>query len=249
MGSRYEAIGIKQVIRLEWMNQCANLLMSGMDPIEIRAELHDYLAGRNGSDSAKERGTTSRTQAVNMLMNIWITPDTELVPFRDSAIAYLQANPVSQLAVHWGMIAAAYPFWGSVAKQVGRVLSLQDQVTQVQIFNRLKEQYGDRETVSRYARYAVRSMVAWGVLIDSNHKGCYEIGQKQSVDDPDLTILLLESALLSSPEGKAATGVLLSNPAFFPFSLPPIQADLVSQRNSRLTVVRYGMDDDLLKLA
>ena len=31
MGKRHEAIGIKQAIRLEWMQKATNLLLSGLD--------------------------------------------------------------------------------------------------------------------------------------------------------------------------------------------------------------------------
>ena len=43
-------------------------------------------------------------------------------------------------------------------------------------------------------------------------------------------------------------GLLLNNPAFFPFLLPVMTGDLVSQRCDRIDVVRYGLDDELLKL-
>ena len=152
------------------------------------------------------------------------------------------------LAVHWGMISAVYPFWFNVARQTGRLLALQDQVTQTQIINRLKEQYGDRQTVSRYARFVIRSFVAWGALKDSEAKGCYEKVAPVSIADSDLAILMFESALLASPEAKGALGLLLSNPAFFPFQLPVMTGDFVSQRSDRIVLVRYGLDDELLKL-
>lgn len=53
---------------------------------------------------------------------------------------------------------------------------------------------------------------------------------------------------LATPEAKGALGLLLNNPAFFPFQLPVITGDFVSQRSDRIDVVRYGLDDELLKL-
>ena len=66
--------------------------------------------------------------------------------------------------------------------------------------------------------------------------------------DADLAILMLESALHATPEAKGALGLLLNNPAYFPFQLPAMTGDFISQRSSRIDVVRYGLDDDLLKL-
>lgn len=248
MNKRHEAIGIKQVIRIEWMQKTANLLLAGLDAKTIRQELHDFLTVRKGDGSEGNRSDQTRTFAVNNLMNIWVSPDPELVPFRDASLVCLRECPPMALAVHWGMISAVYPFWFNVARQAGRLLALQDQVTQTQIINRLKEQYGDRQTVSRYAKYVIRSFVAWGALKDSEAKGCYEKASPVSIAEPNLAILMFESALLATPEAKGALGLLLNNPAFFPFQLPVMTGDFVSQRSDRIDVVRYGLDDELLKL-
>ena len=247
MGKRHEAIGIKQAIRVEWMQKAANLLLAGLDTKTIRQELHEFLAERKGNGSEGERSDQTRTFVVNNLMKIWVSPDPELLFSRDAS-AFLREHPSMALAVHWGMISAVYPFWVNVARQTGRLLALQDQVTQAQIINRLKEQYGDRQTVSRYARFVIRSFVAWGVLKDSEAKGCYEKAAPVNIADTNSAILMFESALLATPEAKGALGLLLNNPAFFPFQLPVMTGDFVSQRSDRIDVVRYGLDDELLKL-
>ena len=248
MSKRHEAIGIKQAIRFEWMQKAANLLLAGLDAKTIRQELHEFLADRKGNGSEGERSDQTRTFVVNNLMKIWVSPDSELITFRDAALAFLRENPSMALAVHWGMISAVYPFWFNVARQTGRLLALQDQVTQTQIINRLKEQYGDRQTVSRYARFVIRSFVAWGVLKDSDAKGCYEKSLPVNIVNTELTILIFQAALHANPDGKEALGLLLNNPAFFLFHLPSIAGDFVSQHSDQIDVVRYGLDDELLKL-
>ena len=105
-----------------------------------------------------------------------------------------------------------------------------------------------QHAVSRYAQYIIRSFVAWGALKDSEAKGCYEKAAPVSIAEPNLAILMFESALLATPEAKGALGLLLNNPAFFPFQLPVMTGDFVSQRSDRIDVVRYGLDDELLKL-
>ena len=112
---------------------------------------------------------------------------------------------------------------------------------------RLKERYGDRETVARNARYTVRSLVAWGLLND-RRKGCYEKSDTIGVPDMDLAILMLEAGLHTTPEGKGELSILMNNPAFFPFRLPAMTGNLVSQCNDRIDIIRYGLDDELLKL-
>ena len=248
MDKRHEAIGIKQVIRFEWMQKAANMLFAGLDARTIRQELHEFISDRKGNGAEGERSDQTRAFVVTNLMNIWASPDPELVPFRDASLVFLREHPSMSLAVHWGMISAVYPFWFNVARQTGRLLALQEQVAQTQIINRLKEQYGDRQTVSRYARFVIRSFVAWGALKDSEAKGCYEKSAPVIVADSNLAILMFESVLHATPGAKGALGLLLNNPAFFPFQIPVMTGDFVSQHNDRIDVVRYGLDDELLKL-
>ena len=248
MDKHHKAIGIKQTIRFEWMQRTANLLLAGLDAKTIRQELHEFLSDKKGNGSEGERSDQTRSFVVNNLMKIWVSPNPEAIPLRDASLAFLQTNPAMALAVHWGMVNAVYPFWFNVAKQTGRLLALQDQVAQTQIINRLKEQYGDRQTVSRYARFVIRSFVAWGALKDSEAKGCYKKTAKVNILEPNLAILMLESALLATPEATGALGLLLNNPAFFPFKLPIMTGSFISQGSERIDLVRYGLDDELLKL-
>lgn len=63
-----------------------------------------------------------------------------------------------------------------------------------------------------------------------------------------MSLLLYEAALYADKEGKAALGLLKNNPAFFAFQLPVLTGDTISQQSNTIDVVRYGLDDELLKL-
>ena len=135
-----------------------------------------------------------------------------------------------------------------MAEQVGRLLNLQDIISQGQIRLRCFEAMGERSTIERSARRVIRSYVAWGVLKDAENKGCYGKAEPFDVLDPNLAVLLLEAALLATRDGKGPISLLLNNPAFFPFRLPLLTGDGVALRSGRIEVVRYGLDDELLKL-
>jgi hypothetical protein len=248
MLNKQESIGIKQVIRYEWMQQTANLLLAGLDPKGIREELHAYLLDKKGNGSIGTRSDQTRNFAVGNLMMIWVPPAKELIPFRDAALAMIQKHPKQAMPVHWSMISAAYPFWFNVARQTGRLLALQEQVTQNQIVKRLKEHYGDRQTVSRYAQYVIRSFVAWGVLKDSKTVGCYEKARIPKELESDLAILMIESALFTMPDKKCALGLLVNNPAFFPFQMPLMTGEYISQYNKRIQIDYHGFEDDIISL-
>lgn len=230
------------------MDRILRMLLAGMSETEIRDDLNRYLATQKQSGGIGERGSKTYGMAVGILAS-WFSPAKELLGFRDAAVALARILPEEMwISLHWSVISASYPFWFSVAKQVGRLLNLQDQITQAQVFNRIKEQYGDRETVARNARYAVRSLVAWGVLRDSEAKGCYERGVKLTITNRNLTIMMLESALYATPESKSTLGYLLNHPAFFPFQFPILNGDFISRYSDRMEVISYGLDENLLKL-
>lgn len=248
MGKRHDSIGVKQVIPYEWMRRTANLLLAGMDAKEVRQELHAALTDQRKKVQSGERSAWTRTFLVNNLMTIWTSPDAELAALRDTALTCLRDHPAMELAIHWAMISATYPFWFNVARQTGRLLSLQEQATQAQIVSRVKEQYGDRQTVSRYARFVIRSFVGWGVLNDSTTTGRYEKAMPIAIADHNLAVLMLRAALLAMPDGKAPLGVLLNSPAFFPFHLPVTSGESIARSSRCIKVVRYGLDEELLAL-
>lgn len=248
MLDRHAMLGIKQTIQKTWMDHVVQMMLAGISEKVLRSELHEYLSTQLQSGGIGERGKQTYSMAIGILAS-WFSPDADLVPFRDDALKLASQLPTDKwLPLHWAIISASYPFWFSVARQVGRILNLQDQVTQVQIFGRLKERYGDREVVARNARYAVRSFVAWGTLKDTKIKGCYEKTVPLNIIDTQIAILLLESALYAAPEAKGPMGLLVNNPAFFPFQLPIVTGDFVSQHSNRIDVIRHGLDDELLML-
>ncbi|MEE4357185.1 MAG: hypothetical protein V2I97_12020 [Desulfococcaceae bacterium] len=245
---RYKKLGIKQTIQPDWMDRVVQMLLAGMSETEIRKDLDDYLSTQKQSGGIGERGKKTYGLAIGILSS-WFGREKELKKFCEKALDLAKTLPPSDwLPLHWAVISASYPFWFHVAKQVGRILNLQDKITQKQIFDRLKEQYGDRETVARNARYTVRSFVAWHTLKDTDRKGFYEKTAPYIIDKPDTALLLYEAALHTVPEGKAVLGFLTNNPGFFPFQLPRLSGDYIAQNCERMDVLHYGCDDKLLQL-
>jgi hypothetical protein len=248
MNSRHNSLGIKQVVRLEWMQQTVNYLLSGLSKNEIRQELKGYLSERRGSGTIHTRGEVSRNQIVNILMNIWITPKNELLDFRNICLRILRLPESPAILPHWCMIAATYPFWSNVAKQVGRLLSLQDSARQDQVFARMKELYGDRETVVRFSRYVIRSFVAWGVLSDTSIRGCYRKNISQSIVNKELALLLIEANLHALEDGRGNLSLLVNSPSNFPFIFPHIGSDLLNTQLDRIHISNSSSDDPFLYL-
>lgn len=248
MSARHEKIGIKHVIRPEWMDKIVDMMLAGMSSSEIRKDLDEFLSDKKQSGGTGERGKEAYKKAVTNLMLTWCTPEKDIIPFRDAVLALAKKTPVSErLPLHWAMISAVYPFWFGVAKQIGRLLNLQDQITKKQIIQRLKEEYGDRETISRFARYVIRSFVAWGILEDAAIKGNYIQVSKIPTDQQQVAILI-ESILFSSPESQIAFKKTIASSSLFPFQISAISANYMQQNCPRITVNQFSPGEEMISL-
>ena len=175
MNGRKTQIGFSQRVRLEWLEQTANLVLAGNDKTAINDSLQDLLEDRVSVGGNSVRGT--REKVITILLKTWFTVPCELEVLRDEGLEILQGlSRKDRIAVHWGMALAAYPFWGAVAAHTGRLLRLQGSAAAAHVQRRVKEQYGERETASRAARRVLRSFIDWGVLIETHDKGVYARG-------------------------------------------------------------------------
>ncbi len=127
MTAPHDAIGFSQRLRLEWLQYTANLVLAGCDRPAIQTALHDLLQDRLSVGGDPERG--NRAKAITLLLRIWQRPAPHLTELHQAGLELLRTLPdAEQWAIHWGMAMAAYPFWGAVATQVGRLLNLQETV-------------------------------------------------------------------------------------------------------------------------
>jgi hypothetical protein len=191
----------------------------------------------------------NKEKAITILMKIWLNVPGELEAVRDEGLELLKALPRDdQIAVHWGMAMAAYPFWAVVAANIGRLLRLQGTAAAAHVQRRVRERYGERETVSRAARRVIRSFVDWGVLSGTKEKGIYSQGHTYSIDDPRLISWLIEASLYARSNSSAAIKDLLDSPSIFPFRLMHVPAEHLVSMSPRLDLLRHGLDDDLVML-
>ncbi len=247
MNNRQKQIGFSQRIRLEWLQYTANLVLAGNDNGAVNGSLQELLKDKVSVGGKAVRG--NKEKAITILMKIWLNVPGELEAVRDDGLELLKVLPrKDQIAVHWGMAMAAYPFWAAVAANTGRLLRLQGTAAAAHVQRRVREQYGERETVSRAARRVIRSFVDWGVLSGTKEKGIYSQGRTYSIDDLRLISWLIEASLYARFNGSAAIKDLLDSPSIFPFRLMHVSAEHLVSRSPRLDLLRHGLDDDLVML-
>lgn len=245
--SRLTQIGVDRLVRLKWLKQTASLVLAGNDAATIKSILQNDIRGAFRSDNIDVCGSINKT--IRILIKVWLRVPEELEPLRVGGLELLQRLPQEHhIAVNWGMIMAAYPFWMNVSIQVGRLLKLQGSLAAVQVQRRIRENYGERETVSRRARYVLSSFVEWGVLNQTTKKGIYTAGASCSIDDPQLITWLVEASLHARPSGSAPLKDLVDSPGLFPFHIKTIRGETMMMASSNIDIVRHGLDDDLVML-
>lgn len=245
MSSTLPQVGFSQRVQLPWMDYTAGLVLAGKKKPEINDSLQQFLEKRLSVGGSAIRGT--REKAISILMKIWVSPPSHLVGLRDEGLALLRRMPASgHMAVHWGMTMAVYPFWGTVAETVGRLLRLQQDVGAAQVQRRIREQFGERETVARAARRVLRAQIDWGVLVEGAKKGVYRAATPLVVSDVDLQCWLIEAFLAASAPAWQPLATIHKHPAFFPVTLERLSASLLESR-PHIEIARHGMDQEMVR--
>jgi hypothetical protein len=244
---RHEQIGLDRLIKFEWLERTAYLVLAGNKAPEVKSVLQEELAGAFRSSNVNVRGSLDKT--ITILLKTWASGSRDIQPLQKDGLDLLsRLERIEHVPIQWCMIMAVYPFWGNVATHTGRLLKLQGAAASSQIQRRVREQYGERETVSRRVRYVLRSFIDWGVLKETDEKGVYGKGKQYPVEDPRLIAWMIEATLYSTANGSAVTKDLLNSPCIFPFRLAHISAEHVASLSPRLSVLRHDLDDDLLML-
>lgn len=247
MTDRYSQIGIDRLIRLPWLEKVAALAVSVNSNDEIKHILQQDLKPAFRSSRTDVRGSLDKT--ITILMKLWAKPPKDLVSLQQNGLELIKyCSKNERPAVHWGMMMAVYPFWANVAIQVGRLLALQGAASASHVQRRLREQYGERETVSRRARYVLRSFVDWQVINEAESSGVYTSGTFIPVQDAAIAVWLIETSLHSHRNNSATLKDTLGSPRLFPFNLNATKIEASVKNSDRLDIIRHGLDDTLVIL-
>jgi len=244
---RTDRIGFSQRVRLEWFDRTAQLVLAGNDKAAVNDALQELLKDKVSVGGQGRRG--NREKVITILLKTWLTSPSELQALREDGLDLLrQLSSDQHLAIHWGMVTAVYPFWSGVATQTGRLLKLQGSAAAAHVQRRVREQYGERETVSRAARRVLRSFLDWGVLRETGSKGIYTPATTLFIEDPRPIAWLVEANLHARANGSASLRELLDSPSFFPFRLRPVPAERIRTLSPRLDSFRQGLDNEVVVL-
>ena len=233
-------IGFDRRIELAWMDALTDELRAGSSEEEVRGFLHELLRSDHPAD-------TARGKTVTVLMRIWALVPPEHRSLRRRALELQENVPRGDFVwLHWGMLLMAFPIFRDIASGMGRLLSLQGDVSLAQLQRRLTEEYGERSTVSRASQRIVRSMVEWGAVTEAEKRGTLLPAEKHITDSPDLQLWLMEALLTAKDAETVEATQLLKSHELFPFSIDIGIRDL--RRSDHFVVHRQGQSMDVVGL-
>jgi hypothetical protein len=233
------------------MDRTLSLVLAGYSEFEIREQLDRYLSTQQQSGGEGEPRNKATYGMSLSLLSCWFRKEPELEYFRKALLE--QANRVEQkdwLPFHWAMLAASYPYFAWVNEHIGRLFSMQDSITSRQVYERMKQTFGDKEMVARNTRYVVRTLVSWGLLEEEKEKkGQYRTPLAYQIQDSRVTELLLEGLLLAIPEERCEWNALLRHRALYGFSIDYISPqELARLSNTRVTLSQVGLTTGMVMI-
>lgn len=231
-------IGFDRKLQLDWLDIAAGLYREGLGPDAITERLDQKL-------EEEIQGDAARRKTITVLKRIWITVPETSEPLRDEAARLVaRVNPEDRLWMHWGMSLVAYPFFRDVAAIVGQLGHLQSTLSQAQVQRRMVESWGERTTLFWAVQRLIRSFVEWEVLKDTEEKGRYELAPVRHTENRDVTLWLLECALVSSEAEQIPLMELGQLSYLFPFDLLPFLSEV--RRSERFQISRQGLDLEMV---
>lgn len=230
-------IGFDRFIQLDWARAALRVRAGLSDPDELTQLIEETHSGA----AAKKKTRT-------VLNRLWLEPRPELAELCDRAAAIYAADPrASVAALTWGMAIATYPFFGSVAQIVGRLIRLQGDCTSAEVHRRMAESYGEREGTRRMTNMVLQSQADWGAIERMNKGKNIKALRAPIMLTPDLELWLVEAALRHA--GRAMpTSSVATNPVLFPFSFSDRLAYNLSQ-DARFAVRVDSASNRIVELA
>lgn len=235
-------IGFGKKVRAVWLDSSLAYAAAGQSFDEVKADLAKEIAANNPGPEA-----IRKVQAA--LKRVWFTPPDYCQALHTDALRLYRKHdsPATRLLLHWGMCIAAYPFIGSIAETMGRLMHLQKETRLADVERRIREQHGDRDFVSRITRYDVSSFLDWGVLAETKQNGVYQSVKPVRPHGGEQLAWLAEAVMISRDRTQIPFSELCNHHALFPFALETLNAATL-QSNLRLRVERQSLNQEFVFL-
>lgn len=235
-------IGFGKKVRAVWLDSALAHVAAGQSFDEVKAELAKEIAANNPGPEA-----IRKVQAA--LKRVWFTPPDYCQALRDDALRLYRKHdgPATRLLLHWGLCITAYPFIGTVAETMGRLLKLQNEAHIGDVERRIREQHGERAFVKRITLYDISSFLDWGVVAETKQRGVYKSTKLIRPHNAEHLAWLAEAVMISRDRTQIPFSELCNHHALFPIALDTLNAATLHS-NPRLRVERQGLSQEIVSL-
>ncbi len=245
--SRFQKLGMGRGVRRAWMDMSLSMTLNGRTPAECRKQMTEFIACE--STAGGERGQESVKKAVRFTA-CWYSPSNDLVLFRNQLANAARQTPRDEWRpFHWALLIANYPFLLSTATVLGRLFSLQEHADKGQVEKRLRDIYGAQPFIERNMRYAISTLIDFGLVMAAGRTGVYSPAESMVQVDADTTALLWKALLHGNENGNLPYTALRNSPAFFPFAMTDIGVGQFAAMFNDVKCDHFLGSDDLISIA
>lgn len=237
---KLKRVGFGRHIRLRWLDAVAGKMYEHRDTTLVRKYLEVLL-------EKDILGNEARRKTIDVLTRIWIRVPHTLEELRDQALnAFIEIEPHERIWLHWGMILNSYPIFYDVVSAIGRLLSIQGEVSTGQIRRAIIEEWGDRTTIRRSVARIIQSIKDWSILQNTEKESKYIALTNLTSTNTELQIWLLEAALRAEKSNSIPLSQLFRIPALFPFKVQVPYTELYNSKKFEIT--QQGLDIQMISL-
>ncbi len=227
------AIGFNRHLEMDWLVQTASWSANGVHGQALKNKIDVLLAPSFDSKVAQDKTR-------NLLFGIWDS-ESKSVPkaFHADACRLLIEHSEVNIAIHWGMMLAKYPFFYNVTAQIGKMAKHEGLFIYKQLEQRITEVYGDTSTIKRCIQFVVRTLINLELLYNPK-QGVYQLRNSISIAHDDVKSWLAEVSVRAEGNSSKSLSAISNDPAWFPFYITFNEHRLTS--NVRLDVHHQAND-------
>ncbi len=244
--SRFQKLGMGRSVRLAWMDMALSMTLNGHTPAECRTRMTEFIAGEGTAGG--ERGLESARKAARFTA-CWYSPTDDLAHFHDQLVAEARQVPRDEWRpLHWALLIANYPFLLGTATVIGRLFSLQGRAEKGQVEKRLRDIYGAQPFIERNMRYAISTLLDFGLVAAVGRTGVYTPSKSPVKTDAVMTALLWKALLHGTEGGSLPYTTLRNSPAYFPFTMADISLGQFAALFNDVKCDHFLGSDDLVSI-
>ena len=208
-------VGLSRNLKLQWLNKTVELVLEGGKDAEIKEQLNEYL-------SFEIESPTNIRKTREILMNIWVYENDYTDKIRAMALELIRRYPEYSMPIH--------------CKLIGKMAEYQDEITLVQLKQKLFDEWGERTTLYHSIDKLIATLKALEVL-SCEKPGKYHV-VTYKISNLEVVSFMVYVMMLVDDRGYYTFVELNSSTYLFPFDYNLSKEALFE--DSRFAINNFG---------